>query len=361
MSKVMKNLILIVDDEDINRKVISTVLHGLGYETMVASSGMQALKMLSPKVDLVLLDIMMPEMDGFQVAQAIRSRDKGKDVPIIMITALSAKEDRLKSVKAGANDFISKPIDSVELEIRMNSLLQLKKYHDEIARYRDTLEEMVEAKTQALKMALENLHTAQETTIKAHLETLSRLSVAAEFKDEDTAHHIQRMSSYSALIAEKVGLDDGQVDLILNASPMHDIGKIGIPDSILLKPSSLNPAEWKIMQRHCEIGAKILDSTSSHYLSSGRDIALSHHEKWDGSGYPRGLAGEDIPLFGRICAIADVFDALTSVRPYKEAFSNEKAIEIMLDGRGTHFQPELLDVFLELEDEVREIQLNWKE
>lgn len=358
MADARRKLILVMDDEDINRKVLSSMLQALGYDSLVASSGIQGLELFTPHVDLVLLDIMMPEMNGFEVAEAIRARDDGKDVPIIMITALSAKEDRLRSVKAGANDFISKPIDAMELEVRMASLLKIKDYHDEIRRYKETLEDMVEAKTKALKMALTNLHVAQESTIKAHLETLNRLSVAAEFKDEDTAHHIQRMSRYSALIAEKHGLAEDQVDLILNASPMHDIGKIGIPDAILLKPASLDVDEWKIMQRHCEIGAKIMDSTSSCYLSAGCEIAISHHEKWDGSGYPLGIAGEDIPLFGRICAIADVFDALTSLRPYKEAFSNEKALKIMRDGRGTHFQPELLDLFFDAMAEVEAIQRN---
>ncbi|MBU1610294.1 MAG: HD domain-containing protein, partial [Proteobacteria bacterium] len=212
------------------------------------------------------------------------------------------------------------------------------------------------AKTKALKMALTNLHSAQESTIKAHLETLIRLSVAAEFKDEDTAQHLQRMSRYSGLIATKFGLSDDDVDLILNASPMHDIGKIGIRDAILLKPSGLDREEREAMKAHTRIGCKILDSNSSSYLAMAKIIAQTHHEKWDGTGYPAGLAGEDIPLFGRICAIADVFDALTSARPYKKAFSNDEALAIMREGRGTHFQPELLDIFLDNLDLVVAIQ-----
>jgi putative two-component system response regulator len=361
MSVEERRTILVVDDEDINRKVLGTLLQSLGYDVRIATNGTEGLAAMDPTVDLVLMDIMMPDMDGFETVEALRAKPEGRDVPVIMVTALSAKEDRLRAVKAGANDFISKPIDATELRVRMASLLRMKEYHDEIKRYKETLEEMVEAKTKALKMALQNLHMAQQTTIKAHLETLSRLSMAAEFKDEDTAHHIHRMSRYSALMAEKYGLDEDQVDLVLNASPMHDIGKIGIPDAILLKPGPLDPAEWEVMKTHTEIGAKILDSSSSNYLAAGRSIALAHHEKWDGSGYPAGLAGEDIPLFGRICAIADVFDALTSKRPYKEPYPNEKALEIMREGRGTHFQPELLDLFFDNFAMVEEIQKQFRD
>ncbi len=356
-----RRTILIVDDEEINHMVLATLLDHLGYDIISARSGEQGLELLNADIDLVLLDIMMPDMDGFEVVKAIRGKPTTRDVPVVMVTALSAKEDRLKAVEAGANDFISKPIDATELRVRVGSLLKLKKYHDEVKHYQESLEQMVESKTKALKMVLSNLQTAQESTIKAHLETLSRLSVAAEFKDEDTALHIQRMSHYSALIATKFGLGDEQVDLILNASPMHDIGKIGIPDSILLKPNPLNAKEWEIMQSHSEIGAKILDATSSNYLAEGKLIALAHHEKWDGSGYPAGLAGEDIPLFGRICAVADVFDALTSERPYKKSFSNEKALAIMREGRGIHFQPELLDIFLNNIDLALEIQSHFRD
>ncbi|MGE4506611.1 MAG: two-component system response regulator, partial [Desulfovibrionaceae bacterium] len=181
-----RKTILVVDDEDINRKVLGTLLQSLGYDVRIATNGAEGLAAMDPSVDLVLMDIMMPDMDGFETVEALRARPEGRDVPVIMVTALSAKEDRLRAVKAGANDFISKPIDATELRVRMASLLRMKEYHDEIKRYKETLEEMVEAKTKALKMALQNLHMAQQTTIKAHLETLSRLSLAAEFKDEDT-------------------------------------------------------------------------------------------------------------------------------------------------------------------------------
>ncbi|OGR40331.1 MAG: two-component system response regulator [Desulfovibrionales bacterium GWA2_65_9] len=338
--------ILIVDDELINRKVLEGLLRSYGLACVSADSGPAALALLDESIDLVLLDIMMPGMDGFLVAKTIREMPTFADLPIVMVTALSAKEDRLRAVEAGANDFVAKPIDSTELSVRMKSLLRMKGYHDEVKGYQQHLEQMVAEKTKALRGALVELEHARLATVRAHMETIHKLSAAAEYKDEDTASHILRMSRYCAVIAERAGLDDETVDLILNSSPMHDIGKMGIPDAILLKPGKLDAQEWEVMRRHTVMGADILRGGSSKYLETGADIALSHHEKWDGSGYPRNLAGEDIPLFGRICAVADVFDALTTKRPYKEAYSNERAIKIMTQGRGAHFDPKLFDIFL---------------
>lgn len=353
--------ILVVDDEDINRKVLSGLLKSFDFEPLAAESGVQAMALLDGSVDLVLLDIMMPFMDGFATARAIRANPAYTDIPIIMVTALSAKEDRLKATEAGANDFISKPIDSTELRIRMASLLRMKAYHDQIKVYQNRLEQMVDEKTQALRLAIENLKDSQQATLTAHRETLHKLSAAAEFKDQDTGQHISRMSHYSALLAGKIGLPDDEVEQVLQGSPMHDIGKIGIPDSILLKPGKLDPVEWEIMKTHTTIGARILESPSSQLLETGRIIAESHHERWDGTGYPRGLAGEGIPLYGRICAVADVFDALTSRRPYKGPLSNEEALEIMAPGRGTHFDPRVYDAFLDNLEEFLEIQRRFKD
>jgi len=338
--------ILAIDDERINLRVIGGLLRNLGHEPVLTESFTEARELLDASIDLVLLDVMMPETDGFTVARRIREMPGVTDVPIIMVTALTSKQDRLKAVEAGANDFISKPIDLTELRVRMGSLLKMKESQDEVKRYQAELEEMVAVRTSALKMALENVKESQRTILSAHLETIHRLASAAEFKDEETADHIQRMSRYCALLAAKLGLPDAEVDLVLQASPMHDIGKIGIPDSILLKPAKLTPEEWEVMKKHTIFGARILGESSFELLRVGEIIALSHHEKWDGSGYPKGLAGDDIPLYGRICAVADVFDALTSKRPYKEAFSNQKSLEIMGAGRGSHFDPRLLDVFM---------------
>lgn len=348
--------ILVVDDELINRKVLEGMLKSFGLDCVSAESGPAALALLDPSIDLVLLDIMMPGMDGFAVARAIRAIPAFADLPIVMVTALSAREDRLTAVQAGANDFVAKPIDSTELKVRMTSLLRMKRYHNKIKDYQLHLEQMVEEKTGALRFALADLEQARLATLRANMETIHKLSAAAEYKDEDTASHIIRMSRYCACIAKDCGLDEEQVDLILNSSPMHDIGKMGIPDAILLKPGKLTDEEWVIMRQHTLMGASILRGGTSKYLEAGAVIALSHHEKWDGSGYPQGLAGEDIPLFGRICAVADVFDALTTRRPYKQAFTNEVALEIMAKGRGQHFDPALYDVFINSLDKMFEIQ-----
>ena len=353
--------ILIVDDELINRKVLEGLLKSYGLQCISADSGPAALALLDDSIDLVLLDIMMPGMDGFMVAKAIRDMPRFADLPIVMVTALSAKEDRLRAVEAGANDFVAKPIDSTELSVRMKSLLSMKGYHDEVKGYQLHLEQMVAEKTKALRGALTELEHARLATVRAHMETIHKLSAAAEYKDEDTASHIMRMSRYCAVIAEQAGLDEETVDLILNSSPMHDIGKMGIPDAILLKPGKLDDQEWEIMRRHTLMGANILGDSSSKYLETGAVIALSHHEKWDGSGYPQALAGEYIPLFGRICAVADVFDALTTKRPYKEALSNAEAIEIMTRGRGAHFDPTLFDLFLSALPTIETIQKEYRD
>ncbi|MBU1041807.1 MAG: response regulator [Proteobacteria bacterium] len=353
--------VLIVDDELINRKVLEGLLKSYGVDCVSAESGPAALALLDDTIDLVLLDIMMPGMDGFLVTKAIREIPKFADLPIIMVTALSAKEDRLRAVEAGANDFVAKPIDSTELRVRMTSLLRMKGYHDEIKGYQQHLEQIVTEKTKALRGALVELEEARLATVRAHMETIRKLSSAAEYKDEDTASHILRMSRYCAVIAEHSGRSAEEVDLILYSSPMHDIGKMGIPDAILLKPGKLDDEEWKVMRMHTIMGADILGDSTSKYLEMGAVIAATHHEKWNGSGYPRGLAGEDIPLFGRICAVADVFDALTTRRPYKEALTNDQAIEIMTKGRGTHFDPALFDVFISKFPLIEAIQQEYRD
>ena len=223
------------------------------------------------------------------------------------------------------------------------------------------LEEDIRIRSDTLQIAFENLASMQESTNTAHIETIHALSAAAEYKDEDTALHILRMSHYSALLAAKLGLPQEEVDLVLHNSPMHDIGKMGIPDHVLLKKGRLNKSEWELMKQHTIIGAKILSTSSSEFLETGKIIAISHHEKWDGTGYPYGLKDEQIPLYGRICAVADVFDALTSNRPYKEAYSNEKALEIMKKGSGTHFDPRILGIFFENLDPVLKIQKKFSE
>jgi putative two-component system response regulator len=353
--------ILVVDDEESIRDLLTAMLDSLGYETEVAKDGLEGLAKLDPDLDLVLLDAMMPGLSGYEVVHRIRRNSGIPDVPVIMVTALASKEDRLRAVESGANDFIAKPFDLAELRIRTNSLLQMKEAQDAVKRNRIELEETVDTRTAALRRALGEMEEAKQAIRRAHLDTIHRLALVAEYKDTNTSAHIHRMSHYCALLATELGLSSTEVELIQNAGAMHDVGKIGIPDAILLKPGKLSASEWEIMKQHTTIGAHILSGSSSDLLQLGKVIALTHHEKWDGTGYPRQLAGEDIPISGRICALADVFDALTSSRPYKEAFSDEKSLKIMTEETGKHFDPLLLDLFVDRFDEVVAIRKEYSD
>ncbi|PKL16277.1 MAG: two-component system response regulator [Spirochaetae bacterium HGW-Spirochaetae-5] len=345
-----KAKILIVDDQANNTELLEAYLSPQGYDVIIASSGKKALETLfGGEIDLILLDVMMPEMDGFEVTRLIRENESSRMIPVVLVTALHETEDRIKGIEAGCDDFISKPIDRMELLARVRSLLKIKAYNDLLSNYRKDLESDVAARTEELKKALEKL---QESS----LETIYRLSMASEYKDEDTGAHIKRMSLYSAAIATRMNLDVNTVRLLLYSSPMHDVGKIGIPDLILLKPGKLDAAEWKIMMQHTNIGAGILNGSEAEFIRMGEQIARGHHEKWDGTGYPDGLKGAEIPLVCRITAIADVFDALTSRRPYKEPFSVEKSISIITEGRGSHFDPDVFDAFIAIKDDILSIK-----
>ncbi len=344
--------ILVVDDEEPNRELLDALLTSLGYQTEMACDGGEALARLDRSVDLVLLDVMMPGIDGFEITRQIRTHNDYGDIPIVMVTALTSREDRLRAVVAGANDFITKPIDKVELRTRVASLLRMKDAQDQIKRHKEELEILVEKRTAALRQALDQMAEARRKTQEAHLDTVYRLAIAAECRDGDTGAHILRVKQFTALIARHLKLPEEEAELISHAAAMHDVGKIGIPDAILRKPGGLSEEEWHIMKQHSSIGAQILSGSSSELLRAGEIIALSHHEKWDGSGYPRGLAGDSIPLWGRICAVADVFDALVSDRVYRRRLTNEKAFQILRESRGTHLDRELVDLFLDHEDEV---------
>jgi putative two-component system response regulator len=353
--------ILIVDDDEASRDLLVAFVESLGHESETAGDGIEAIAKMKLGFDLILMDIMMPGMDGYEVTRQIRKDQKYSELPIIMTTALTSKDDRLRAVEAGANDYISKPVDKNELQVRMASLLKMKEAQDAVKHYRAELEEKVEQRTKQLRDALNESIESQREIKKAHTETIHRLVVAAEYKDEDTANHIKRMSHYSRILAGALHLSPGDVEIVHLASPLHDVGKIGTPDNILFKPAKHTPEEWEIMKQHTTFGGRILNGSSAKLLQAGEIIALSHHEKWDGSGYPKGISGEDIPLWGRITAVADVFDALTSKRPYKEPFSNEKSLQIMKEGRDKHFEPGLLDLFLENLDEVFDIQKKHKD
>jgi putative two-component system response regulator len=350
-----KPVILVVDDQLQNVELLEAQLVPLGYEIIRAANGKDALTIITGnEIDLMLLDIMMPGMDGFEVIRRVRQGTKTRLLPIILVTALRETEDRIKGIEAGCDDFISKPVDKMELFARVRSLLKVKDYNDLMLNYRKELESEVTARTEQLKQALERIKTAS-------LDTIYRLSVASEYKDKDTGAHIKRMSRYSVAVARRMGLDENTIETILYSAPMHDLGKIGIPDQILMKPAILDPAEWKIMKMHTVIGAKILQGSDAEFIKSGESIALSHHEKWDGSGYPNGVKGQEIPIAGRIVAIADVFDALTSKRPYKEPFTIEKSLAIVKEGRGTHFDPDVVDAFFDIQEEILNIKKQYNE
>jgi putative two-component system response regulator len=350
-----KKKILVVDDEARNLRLMEAMLIPLGYEVSLAHDGEAALGMvknISP--DLILLDIMMPKMDGFEVARRLKADDETRIIPIVMATSLREVEDRVKALEAGADDFLSKPVDKTELRARVNSLLKVKSYNDHMRNYQKELEAEVAKRTEELRHAFEKIKAAS-------LDTIYRLSRAAEYKNEDTGAHILRMSHYSAIVARTMGLSEQTVERILFAAPMHDIGKIGIPDKILLKPAKLDPDEWVIMRQHTIFGGKILEESDAGFIRLGEIVALTHHERWDGTGYPKGLKGKEIPLVGRIVAIADVFDALTSKRPYKESFSFEKSYEIIKEDRGTHFDPDVVDALFASEDKLLAIKGKYKD
>ena len=248
-------------------------------------------------------------------------------------------------------------ISATEVLSSVRNVTEIHNVQVELEAYRNQLEEVVDVRTKAMNIAMDNLKSLQQSTVDAHLEVIHRLAAAAEFKDKETGNHIIRMAEYAGLLGRLCGFSEEKVELLRQASPLHDIGKIGIPDSILTKPGPLDADEWTEMKRHTVYGAEILSAASSDHLDAGHLIALTHHERWDGSGYPQGLSGEHIPLMGRICAVSDVFDALTSVRPYKDAYSNTKALNIMKSGRGTHFDPELLDLFVAHFEDFEAIQV----
>lgn len=344
------NRILVVDDEPLNRELLESHLIPLGYEVALAEDGEEALEKVNEFLpDVILLDVMMPGIDGFEVARRLKAREKTRMIPIVMVTALRETENRIRALDAGASDFMSKPIDRAELRATVGSQMQIKAYHDHMRQYQQELEARVEARTGQLRHALKEIK-------KGSIDTITRLSRAAEFKDEDTGAHILRISGYSAAIAWKLGMDEKEVESILYASPMHDIGKIGVPDRILLKPGRLEKDEWEIMKKHTLWGSEILGQDSEGFVKLAQVIALTHHERWDGCGYPHGLKGKNIPLAGRIVAIADVFDALTSQRPYKEPFSLEKSYAIIKEGSGSLFDPKVAAAFLAVTDEIISIK-----
>lgn len=352
--------VLVADDDEIARTLHAEFVRGFGYEVEVARDGIEAIAKVALGVDLVLTDAHMPNLDGFEVARRIRETRTPQDLPIVMVTSLEAREDRLRAYEAGINDFINKPVEHTELRLRLRWLLELKAAQDALMAHQATLAATVERRTRELRRALEDVTEAQRRIQDAHLDTIYRLTLAAEYKDHDTAGHIERIGRYAEVVARAMHLAPTTIETIRHAAPMHDVGKLGIPDHILLKPGPLSDEERAVMNTHTTIGSQILAGSTSPVIRMGQRVALSHHEKWDGTGYPEGLAGDEIPIEARICTVVDFFDALTFDRPYRAAVPNERVIRMMEEERGSRFDPDILEVFIAARPAIEEIQAEFQ-
>ncbi|MEH6452668.1 MAG: HD domain-containing phosphohydrolase [Psychromonas sp.] len=332
-----KPIILIVDDTPENIEILADILKD-DYKIRIATSGPLALKIaqMMPLPDLILLDIMMPDMDGYEVCDKLRAHPNTAHIPVIFVTAKTSMKDEIYGLKKGAVDYISKPITPEVAQQRVAT-------HIALGNQKRELYLQVKKKTEEIN--------------RTKLAVIERLGRAAEFKDNETGMHVIRMANYSYLLAKACGMSEEDSETLREAAPMHDVGKIGIPDSVLLKAGKLDDDEWIIMKNHVDIGVEILgDCEGSKLLEMARVVALTHHEKWDGSGYPNALRGDEIHLFGRICAIADVFDALTSERSYKKAWQVEDAFTLIAESAGTHFDPQLAQLFVDLKPQILAIK-----
>jgi two-component system response regulator RpfG len=340
-----RNTAMVVDDQSTGRAILEQVVRSLDERVAVEGFGrpVDAVVWATRHIaDLVLIDYMMPEMNGIELAKRLRALPGYEHVPIMMVTAHDDRKVRYDALDAGVTDFLIKPVDARECLARCRNLLTLRRQQLALEDRRRLLEGMVEEATREVR--------------DREKETLMRLARAGEFRDEETGYHLMRMARYSRLIADTIGLERDEAESIELAAPLHDIGKIGIPDQILLKTGRLDAAEASTMRRHPLIGHEILKGSASKYVRMGSLIALGHHEKYDGSGYPNGLVGDHIALCARIVAVADVYDALTSARPYKKAWSSDKAFDFLDAQRGKHFDPQLVDAFTGVREEVARIQ-----
>ncbi len=338
---LIRPTVLVVDDTPENIHVLSGVLQD-EYSVRVATSGERALTAArtDPQPDLILLDVKMPVMDGYEVCRRLKNDYQTQRIPVIFVTGMGEAEDEARGFELGAVDYIVKPVSPAIVRARVRTHIQLydQKRH---------LLELVQQRTRELE--------------DTRLQIIRRLGRAAEFKDDETGYHVIRMSHYCRMMALAVGIPDYRAEILFNAAPMHDVGKIGVPDSILEKAGPLTPDEWSIVKRHPVIGAGIIGRHNNELLEMARVIALTHHERWDGSGYPRALRGESIPLVGRIVAVADAFDALTSTRPYKQAWPVEEAVALLRREAGRQFDPRLVPKFVEMMPQVRDIMAQYSE
>lgn len=338
--------IISIDDNDNNLFLIEAFCNDMGLNVKSFNEPLDALlHVLNNPVDMILIDYMMPQLNGLEFIKEFRKNNT--KTPIIMITAANDQDIHSEAFLAGANDFLNKPVNSTLFKARVLNLLNL---------YKNTL--LIEDKAKLLE---EEVKIATKELINREHETLNILGKTAEYKDPETASHVSRVAHYSKMLAREYKLDEKEQDIIYFASPFHDLGKVGIEDSILLKPGRLDKEEFEVIKTHAQIGYEILKDSKSEYLQAGAIIAINHHEKYDGSGYPKGLKGEDIHIYGRIVAVVDVFDALTSHRPYKKAWTFEDALNLLIEEKGKHFDPKIVELFIKNIDEVKSIYNSFQE
>jgi len=340
--------ILIVDDAPKNIQVVANILGDEKYDISYATNGRRALELISENdFDMLLLDVMMPEMDGYEVCRKIKKNNFHNDMPVIFITAKTDKESLVEAFDAGAQDYITKPFNSAELVVRVETHLKLKAFED--------------SQQVVIDNALAELNMLNKEIIETQKEVIFTMGSIGETRSKETGLHVKRVAEYSRQFALLCGLESYEADLIAMASPMHDIGKVGIPDSILNKKGRLTEEEFEVMKTHAQIGYEMLKHSERPIMRTAAIIALGHHEKWDGSGYPQGLAGKDINLYSRITALADVFDALGSDRCYKKAWEDEDIFELLEKQSGKHFDPTLVDMFFGNIDRFFEIRSQYKD
>jgi len=350
-------VIAVIDDQPINIKIIQKYLRMVGYERFVSVTDSRRAEetVLHERPDVVLLDLIMPHVDGLEVLDRLRRRDELADLPIIIVTAVGEQDTKIEALRRGATEFLQKPVHSAELQVRVRNALLIKAYHDNLRNYASRLEQEVSRRTAEL--------------VQAHREVVQCLATVGEYRDNETGYHTYRVGCYAEIIARHLGMGVEFCALIRDAATLHDIGKVAIPDRILLKPGKLDEEEFAAMKRHCEygrnvcapqqrslppsspaishtaLGRHIAGTCSSPLMRMAATIAFTHHERWDGTGYPSGLKQREIPIEGRITSVADVFDALTTTRPYKAAFNVDHSLDIINQGRGSQFDPEVLDAF----------------
>lgn len=345
--KILSAKIMIVDDDPLSVMLMEETLAEAGYTSLTSCEDPREAVgvFIDKEPDIILLDINMPHLTGYDVLNLIREAEPDRFIPVIVLTSQADNQARLKALELGAMDFITKPFEKAEILTRIRNMLTVRLLQKRVENENIRLEEKVRERTKEL----------QET----QHEIIKRLARAAEFRDDDTGAHIERMSKMCALLGRAAGMSDREADNLLNAAPMHDVGKIGIPDAILLKPGKFTDEEFEKMKAHSVIGAKLLDGHNSELMRMARDIALTHHERWDGSGYPSGMKGEEIPIEGRIASLCDVYDALTSSRPYKKAWTSEEAVAEIEKNKGSQFDPGLVDVFVSIIDQINDIKVEY--